>query len=84
MRLSLCAAQHITLPLETCLQDKPKLPFLLGKEASGIVTAVGAKVTGKATHSPLKLSFKLTRTSPSCRFCWEKKPLASSPQSAPR
>jgi NADPH2:quinone reductase len=25
-------------------QDKPKLPFLIGKEASGVVTAVGARV----------------------------------------
>lgn len=27
-------------------QDKPKLPFLVGKEAAGVVTAVGSRVRG--------------------------------------
>jgi len=34
------------LQIQGSYQDKPKLPFLLGKEASGVVTAVGGKVRG--------------------------------------
>ncbi len=34
------------LQVQGSYQDKPKLPFLLGKEASGVVTAVGSKVRG--------------------------------------
>lgn len=32
------------LQVQGSYQDKPKLPFLLGKEASGVVTAVGSRV----------------------------------------
>ncbi|KIY97737.1 hypothetical protein MNEG_10225 [Monoraphidium neglectum] len=32
------------LQIQGSYQDKPKLPFLIGKEASGVVTAVGARV----------------------------------------
>ncbi|KAI8473312.1 MAG: hypothetical protein J3K34DRAFT_411610 [Monoraphidium minutum] len=34
------------LQVQGSYQDKPKLPFLLGKEASGVVTAIGGRVRG--------------------------------------
>ncbi|GBF97766.1 quinone oxidoreductase [Raphidocelis subcapitata] len=34
------------LQIQGSYQDKPQLPFLLGKEAAGVVTAVGSRVRG--------------------------------------